>query len=372
MATEKLNLSELKKMIISEAEKIMSLGDPLSVDMNKMTNLGNSTGDALVMAREKGGFVKKSAAPEAAENIDDTEEPLEVDMNEMDDDQGHDEQIAAAVKVDAAGSKKKGASVEGMHNADFESKDKNLSTASSAPYEDREEKVEMNSQDKADAGGAKTYVEPGAELHKGASTGQHAAKFSEKAQNERETAERIAQGIQLPESFKNKADLLNFINEEAKKVSSLVETNLLKELANPPQNWMEVARRHFDNAELSVIENPKINFRPKADMGEKGPHLGYTFGFGDKTSGSSIIFYPYANAQEKKFQIRPNRLDDAKAFELAKELAPQIINSIKADLLKNPSEHTVGLGYEKYATPEEAQLALQYFEEALKQNPEKI
>jgi hypothetical protein len=177
------------------------------------------------MTKEKGGFEKKSAAPDAAENIEDTEEPLEVDMNEMDGDQGHDEQIAAAVKVDATSSTKKGPSVEGMKNSDFESKDKNPSTASSTPFEERKEKVEMNSQDKADEGGAKTYVEPGAELHKGASTGQHAAKFSEKAQNEKETAERIAQGIQLPESFKNKAELINFINEEAKKLSE----TLLKE-----------------------------------------------------------------------------------------------------------------------------------------------
>ena len=219
MATEKLNLSELKKMIISEAEKIMSLGDPLSIDMNKMTSPGNSTGDALVMAREKGGFVKKSAAPDAAKNIEDTEEPLEVDMSEMDGYQGHDEQIAAAVKVDAASSTRKGPSVEGMKNSNFESKDKNPSTASSTPFEERKEKVDMNSQDKADAGGAKTYVEAGAELHNGASTGQHKASFSEKAQNEKETAERIAQGIQLPENFKNKAELLNFINEEAKKLS---------------------------------------------------------------------------------------------------------------------------------------------------------
>jgi len=226
MATEKINLSDLKKMIISEAEKIISLGDPFEVDMNKMTNPGNSTGEALVMTKEKGGFVKKDASPKVAKNIEDTEEPLEVDMNEMDADQGHDEQIAAAVKVDAAGSKKTGASVEGMHNASFESKDKNPSTASSAPFEEREEKVEMNSQDKADDSGAKTYVEAGSELSKGASTGQHKANFSEKAQNERETAERIAQGIQLPESFKNKADLLSFINEEAKKISALLEDSV--------------------------------------------------------------------------------------------------------------------------------------------------
>jgi hypothetical protein len=242
MATEKLNLSELKKMIISEAEKIMSLGDPLNADMNKMTNPGNSTGDALVMAREKGGFTKKSAAPKAAENIEEVEDTIDVDMNDRDNDQGHDEQIAAAVKVDAASSTKKGASVEGMKNSNFESKDKNPSTASSTPFEERKEKVDMNSQDKADAGGAKTYVEAGAELHNGASTGQHKASFSEKAQNEKETAERIATGIQLPESFKNKADLLGFINEEAKKVSMLLEKMSYDEFEQMIKPFLDLAK----------------------------------------------------------------------------------------------------------------------------------
>jgi hypothetical protein len=157
---------------------------------------------------------------------------LEIDMNEMDGDQGHDEQIAAAVKVDAASSTKKGASVEGMKNANFDSKDKNPSTASSAPFEEREENVKMNSQDKATDDGAKTYVEAGAELNRGASTGQHKANFSEKAQNEKETAERIAQGIQLPESFKNKAELLNFINEQAKQLSESLEVKSLNESVN--------------------------------------------------------------------------------------------------------------------------------------------
>jgi hypothetical protein len=67
-------------MIISEAEKIMSLGDPLNANMNKMTNPGNSTGDALVMAREKGGFVKKGAAPKAAKNIEEVEDTIDVDI----------------------------------------------------------------------------------------------------------------------------------------------------------------------------------------------------------------------------------------------------------------------------------------------------
>ena len=223
MAKEQINLKELEKMIISEAERIMSLGDPFEVEMNKMTNPGNSDGDSLVSIKEKGGFVKKSAAPEKAKNIEDSEEALEIDMNDSED-QGHDEEISAAVKVDATSSTKNGESTKGQHNADFDSKKSNPSVKSSEPFEDRKEKVEMNSQDKAVGDGAKVYAEAGAELNNGASTGQHKASFSEKAKNEKETAERIAQGIQLPESFKNKAELLSFINEEAKKISSLLES----------------------------------------------------------------------------------------------------------------------------------------------------
>lgn len=264
MATEKLNLSELKKMIIAEAEKIMSLGDPLNADMNKMTNPGNSNGDALVMAKENGGFTKKSDAPKAAENIEEVEDTIDVDMNDRDNDQGHDEQIAAAVKVDAASSTKKGASVEGMKNSNFESKDKNPSTASSTPFEERKEKVEMNSQDKADNSGAKTYVEPGSELHNGASTGQHAAKFSEKAQNEKETAERIATGIQLPESFKNKADLLNFINEEAKKLSNVLFKE--SEKKNQLSEGVKTDLLFTDGKPTSLVVVPNISMRDQAEL----------------------------------------------------------------------------------------------------------
>lgn len=223
MATEKINLKDLERIIIAEAEKMLSLGDPMEAEMNQMDNeLGNSKGDSLVKAKEKGGFEKKSSAPKADENIEETEEATEVEMNELDGDQGHDEKIAAAVKVDASKATKSGPSIEGQHKAKFDSKSENPSTSSSEPFEERKTKVEMNSEDKEGEEGAKTYVEPGSEMNKGMSKGQHKANFSEKAKNEKETAERIAQGIQLPESFKNKTDLINFINEEAKKLSKLI------------------------------------------------------------------------------------------------------------------------------------------------------
>jgi hypothetical protein len=223
MATEKINLKDLERIIIAEAEKMMNLGDPIDANMNKMdSKLGNSKGDSLVMSKEKGGFEKKSSAPKAAKNIEDTEEPLDVDMNELDGDQGHDEKIAAAVKVDATGSKKNGPSTAGQANAKFDSKKGNPTVGSSEPFEDRKAKVDMNAEDKEGTDGAKTYVEPGSEMSKGMSTGQHKANFSEKAKNEKEKAEVIAKGIQLPESFKNKKELMDFINEEAKKLSKLI------------------------------------------------------------------------------------------------------------------------------------------------------
>ena len=76
----------------------------------------------------------------------------------------------------------------------------------------------MNAMDKAGEEGAKTYVEAGAESKEG----QPKANFSETAKNEKEKTEAIAKAIQLPESFKNKKDLMNFINEEAKKISKLL------------------------------------------------------------------------------------------------------------------------------------------------------
>jgi len=220
-SNKQITVSELQKYIISEAMKMLNAGDAMEVDMNSMDKLAGSDG-ALVKSKEKGGFETKKDAPAKAENIETTEETTEVKMNQNDKEGGSDEKVAAAVSVDAAGSTKKGDSVEGMHNADFESKEKGPSTDASTPFEEKKEKVEMNSMDEVKDDGAKTFVQPGAEMSKGASTGQHKANFSEEAKNEKEKVEVIAKGIQLPETFKNKKELLNFINEEAKKLSKLI------------------------------------------------------------------------------------------------------------------------------------------------------
>lgn len=220
-SNKKISVSELQKYIISEAMKMLNAGDAMEVEMNSMDKLANSDG-ALVKSKEKGGFETKKEGPEKAENIEKTEETTEVEMNQNDKEGGSDEKVAAAVSVEAKDSTKKGDSIEGMHNADFESKEANPSIDSSKPFEDKKEKVEMNSMDKTVDEGAKTFVQPGAEMSKGASTGQHKANFSEEAKNEKEKVEVIAKAIQLPETFKNKKELLNFINEEAKKLSKLI------------------------------------------------------------------------------------------------------------------------------------------------------
>ncbi len=216
-STKSMTKQELQKYIIAEATKMLNAGDAMDVDMNAMDKEVGSDG-ALVAVKEKGGFEKKTAAPDKAENIVDTTEPLEVKMNQEANEGGSDEKVATAVSVDAASSTKKGDSVEGMHNANFESKDKNPSTEASTPFEEKVGDVKMGKMDKATDTGAATYVEAGAKD----ATGQAKANFSETAKNEKEKNEAIAKAIQLPESFKNKKDLLNFINEEAKKLSKLI------------------------------------------------------------------------------------------------------------------------------------------------------
>jgi len=218
----KISTADLKRLIKEEASKILNAGDTLDVNINAMDRIDNSDGSAYTKNTD-GKFEKKKA------NMSNSDIPTDVKMNQKDKDQGHDEKIAAAVKVDAANSSKKGTSdnphIEGMKNSNFDSKKGNQSTKSSTPFEDRKDKVDMNSLDKTnDKEGAKTYVEAGGEI-KGKekhTTGQKKAESSDKAPESKETYDRIAKGIELPEGFKNKKELIEFISENAKKVSKLI------------------------------------------------------------------------------------------------------------------------------------------------------
>lgn len=218
---KKLIKEEAMKFLKEEADKVENDGDALEVDMNKMDREDNSDGSAYTKNID-GQFEKKKA------NMDNNDLPTDVKMNKQDNDQGHDEKIAAATKVDAKKSTKKGTTdnphIEGMHNSDFESKKGNQGTKASTPFEDRKDKVEMNAEDREMDEGAKTYVEAGGEI-KGKekhTTGQKKADVKEKAPEKDDPYGRIAKGIELPEAFENKKELLSFINEEAKKASDLL------------------------------------------------------------------------------------------------------------------------------------------------------
>lgn len=219
---KRLIKEEASKLLREEADKIIDAGDTMDVEMNQMDRVDNSDGSAFTKNTD-GKFEKKKA------NMENAELPTDVKMNKQDDDQGHDEEIAAAAKVDAKGSTKKGTSenpyIEGMHNSDFTAKKGNQGTDASTPYEDRKDKVDMNSQDKnIDDAGAKTYVEAGSDItgREKHTTGQKKADSKEKAPSSEDPYGRIAKGIELPESFKNKKELLAFINENAEKVSKLL------------------------------------------------------------------------------------------------------------------------------------------------------
>jgi len=219
---KRLIKEEASKILKEEADKIIDAGDTMDVKMNQLDRVDNSDGSAFTKNTD-GKFEKKKA------NMTNEELPTDVKMNQNDKDQGHDEKIAAAVKVDAASSTKKGTAdnphIEGMKNGNFESKKGNQSTKASTPFEDRKDTVNMNSEDKnIDDVGAKTYVEAGGDVTGGEkhTTGQKKAVSKEKAPESKDSYERIAKGIELPEAFKNKKELIDFINENAKKASKLL------------------------------------------------------------------------------------------------------------------------------------------------------
>ena len=215
---------EFKQYVLAEAAKIISAGNPTDLKMNSMDKLANSDGAALVKTKEKGGFEKKTEAPvNTPEEFTKVEEPTEVKMNKNDKDQGHDEKIATAVEVEAAKTTKKGGNIEGQHDGTFTSKKDNPKVTEDNDPTQAGGKPgitpEMNSTDKLIDDGTKTMVTAGAELNKGFNTGQKKAVAHEKAENEKETLKMKVDAVQLPESFKTKKDLLEFIEKESRRLA---------------------------------------------------------------------------------------------------------------------------------------------------------
>jgi len=250
MSNKKQELNEqgvraLVRNMIQEA--VEELGDAMDQPLNKMDKVNTTSHPNELLGAPKelnkpsqtkvdtDAEVSKDSKdkpnPEQlseGEDYTDEGDPLDVKMNAKDSDKGSDESAAAAVEVKASG-KLNGDSTKGQAKAKFDSKKGSNDSTNENGGDDKGENhfdVDMNDMDgEGDDEGAKTFVEPGSELSKGASKGQKDAKWSEDAKNEKDPYGRIADAIQLDELESKQVgqkELENFINEAARRIQKLL------------------------------------------------------------------------------------------------------------------------------------------------------
>ena len=234
---------EFAKYVKSQAqkvlneEKIQNLGNPNDLKMNKLDGSKESTG-AKVETKSNGTFKTKTNAPV---NIPKTfkaiEDPLEVKMEERDG--GHDGDIAAATKIEGSKSEK-GATdtnpfIKGQVKPTVDkkttqpnvSKDADPTKEGGIPGK-KDNDVDMNKEDKDDKSTKPmTQVLGKGEMSKdGFSKGQTNKEVNKEAKNEKDEYEQKLRDsiktIQLPEGFKNKAAMQEFIKKEALRVSKII------------------------------------------------------------------------------------------------------------------------------------------------------
>lgn len=238
MKKQKISKKELVDFITSEALKIKNeLNESFEkAGQPKMDRVANPSDkdQALVMKTKKSADYKKGPAKTSDISAPFTEEdgiPTELGMNANDSDQGSDGKVSTAVYVKAGGAKGGNKVTSGQHNANFTSKTDGPKKDTSKPFVEKG-KEKMNTMDKENyPGGAKTYVEPGAEMKSNdPRAGLHKGKYSEKAPKS-DKDERIAHGIELKESY-TKAELYDLIVNESKKLAKKIilknELNRLK------------------------------------------------------------------------------------------------------------------------------------------------
>jgi len=225
-------VQEAARKIINE-EKIKSLGIPTDLEMNKMDGSKDSTGAQVTTQ----GKVKKDAPTDIPEEFTATKDPVDVKMSERDG--GHDEKIATAAKIEGSNSEKGETEtnpfIKGQAKPKVESKtDQPNVTTDNDPTKEggvpgkKDNNVEMNQEDKEDKiEKPMTQVLGKGEMGKdGFSKGQTDKEVNVEAKNEKDEYEQKLRDsiktIQLPESFKNKAALLEFIKKEALRVSKII------------------------------------------------------------------------------------------------------------------------------------------------------
>lgn len=230
MKKQRMTKQELVDFINSQAMKIKnelneefkSVGDPLKVKMGHEAKPSDKD-QALVMKSKSSTEYKKGPAEKG-------EIPLDVEMNEQPSGDGSDKDISTAVYVKAGAQKGGNTPTKGQHKANFDSKTEGPKKSVSDPFLEKG-KDKMNTMDKAQDHGAKTYVEAGSEMKvNDPRSGMHKGKFSERVPKS-DKDERIAHGIELKESY-TKEEFSKFIMEEANKLAKKIilkrEFNKLK------------------------------------------------------------------------------------------------------------------------------------------------
>lgn len=201
--------AKLRKELNEASDKAYtSAGDPTEVKMNKNDKAGDS--DKALTYKDPSKKEQKSGEAKAVA-------PADVKLNANDKKGGSDEKASTAVSVKAGAEKKGNGPTTGLHKANFEAKTESPSKDSSDPFKEKSEE-KMNSMDKENDEGTKTFVDAGAA--KGGNdvtAGQHKANVKEKAPVVKDK-EPIAKGIEIKESY-TKTALIDFIKQEAHKLA---------------------------------------------------------------------------------------------------------------------------------------------------------
>jgi len=215
--------------ILKESVNIESAGDPVDVKMNK--NVGNDSDkmEAKVSVSEKGKFSTKDTAPKSGEDS-----KLSTDVKMKERSEGSDKDWATATAVEGEKSKKTGVNdfADGLAKPKVTSKKDipNISNEADPTKEGgipggKDNDAKMNEEDKEDKQiTPKTQVlGKGTKSKEGFSKGQTDQEVNVEAKQEEDAKKKELDAkietIQLPETYKNKKELLDFILKEAKKIS---------------------------------------------------------------------------------------------------------------------------------------------------------
>jgi len=215
--------------ILKESAKIETVGDPVDLTMNKNAENGSDKMEAKVSVSEKGKFSTKDSAPT---NEMDSKMPTDIKMEERDG--GSDEDWATAAAVEGGKGKKTGVNdfADGLAKPEVTSKKDIPSVSNEAdPTKEggvpggKDNDAKMNEEDKEDKQTTpKTQVlGKGIKSKDGFSKGQTDQEINIEAKQEEDAKKKELDAkietIQLPETYKNKKELLNFILKEARKMS---------------------------------------------------------------------------------------------------------------------------------------------------------